>query len=139
MVCAEKEIELRPVTWGPVVRSHLEMLLDLPGPRLKEWRDFMATGESRGLGLFVDDRHVATVLYNIQHVRTGPEFVVEAAAGGLAGVDLVLLIMPYLERLAAEVGCGRVHFRTARPGLVKKAEAQGYRPAEIWLAKDLAA
>jgi hypothetical protein len=59
-----------------------------------------------------------------------------AAAGRLPGVDLTAQIMPVIERLP---GADVVRLQTARPGLVRKLERQGFRSTVVIMEKRRAA
>lgn len=64
----------------------------------------------------------------------GPEGVVMSAAGR-ADFDLVANILPHVERQFC--GAALVRFHTSRPGLIRKAAKQGYRPKEFVMVKDM--
>ena len=62
----------------------------------------------------------------------GHEGVIVSAAGR-AAVDLTAIVLPELEARFIGVDSMRIH--TARPGMVKKLQRQGYQFAEVVLRK----
>ncbi|SOD41607.1 hypothetical protein [Nitrosovibrio sp. Nv4] len=72
------------------------------------------------------------VLLRIDVTSSGPQGVMVAAAGAL---ELMPVCMPYLEKMFQGVSSIRIH--TARPGLVRKLTAMGYKPTEMVLRKEV--
>lgn len=89
-----------------------------------------------GAGLYVvqdeDAETLAAFVLRIDDFAEHSEGVI-VAAGGAADVDLTSTILPVIETLFSGVKFIRMH--TARPGLAKKAAAQGYQVREIILSK----
>lgn len=62
---------------------------------------------------------------------------VQAAGGGLPGVDLTGQAMPAIEHQARGQGAGQVAITTRRRGLIKKLRAHGYEVAGVTLRKKI--
>lgn len=82
-----------------------------------------------------DGAVVAAFVLRVDRLACRTVGVVVAAGGGLAGVDLTALIMPYIERMF--YGCDAIAVHTERPGLARKLSRQGFRTAEIILEKEV--
>lgn len=60
---------------------------------------------------------------------------VQAAGGGVKGVDLTGAVLPCIERQARTHGAGQVAITTRRPGLIRKLKKQGYSVTGVTLRK----
>lgn len=69
----------------------------------------------------------------VVHVANGVAWI--DAARGFGAADWTALLLPIIE--AQTKGVRRVAFQTARPGLVKRAQAHGYSVRGWILAKDM--
>lgn len=91
-----------------------------------------------GASLFhVVDRAGQTVGYYVLRVdfdMRGAEGVVVAGAGR-AGMDLLDLLLPSIEKQFS--GCYAVRVHTTRPGVVKKLVAHGYGATELTVRKKI--
>jgi|GEM_PF-2262106 len=97
----------------------------------------MTKGEIQALGVFSDGGRIGTTFYKIEHGDLGQEFVILASAGHLPGVDLVAVVLPFMERLAMDMGCSCAAFLTSRLGLVKKTAGLGYSLGQTAMRKSL--
>lgn len=87
---------------------------------------------TRGLCFAATLEGGAQMVY-VLNVRNGQAWIAAAKGGGPA--DLTATLLPVIELQASELDS--VAFQTARPGLVRKAQRQGYRVTGWILKKDL--
>jgi hypothetical protein len=66
-----------------------------------------------------------------------PEFAIRGAFSPESGERLTEKVLPQIEELAREHGCATISFHTIRPGLLRKAMAQGFRVCEVIVRKDV--
>lgn len=90
-----------------------------------------------GLPLFVGRHHgqpVLAYLLRVDDTPQGAEGVIVAAAGNLPGVDLTGRVLPFIE---GQLDCDWLRIHTARAGLGRKLQQQGYAVRETVYAKKL--
>lgn len=111
----------------PVSREHAaQAFQNVPDPTGKSTPESLAAGPafelrtSGGSGVFSLE-------------RCGNSLWVTAASGR-ADDDLTAIGLELIEETARQAGCDEVGFQTARPGLVRKAQKQGYQVAG-WILK----
>jgi hypothetical protein len=90
-----------------------------------------------GLPLFVarcDGVPVLAYLLRVDETQHGSEGVIVAAAGNLPGVDLTGRVLPFIE---GQLDCDWLRIHTARAGLGRKLQKQGYAVRETVYAKKI--
>lgn len=131
------QVTLREIDWSDDLARHLALM---PEPRLPEdwYFDRFTTGEFRGLGLFDDGAHVASLVYRSETTAPGNlEFVVVATAGDWSRGSVIGSAWPVVERLARDAGFDAARLHTSRPGMVKVMRAMGFHRAEVVMRKGL--
>ncbi|MEQ8585937.1 MAG: hypothetical protein RLO01_01855 [Thalassobaculaceae bacterium] len=125
-------IAVRPVAWddgADALFGRIAATCPMPGGF---YRDEVLARGSRLVEVVSDGERVGAFI-----VRTEPEdAVIVAAAGAAPGVDLVRAVLPVVEREAFAAGFQGVRFHTGRAGLIRKAEAMGWRRQETVMRKD---
>lgn len=86
--------------------------------------------------VWIDGEPVAWYVLRAREGRAGRDAEITLAAGR-AGVDLVGVVLPMIERQAASIGCRALRIETRRAGLMKKLGRAGYAQASVILAKEL--
>lgn len=90
-----------------------------------------------GLPLFIGRRDgvpVLAYLLRVDETPHGAEGVIVAAAGSLPGVDLTGRVLPFIE---SRLDCDWLRIHTARAGLGRKLQKQGYAVREAVYAKKI--
>lgn len=90
----------------------------------------------RGARLFavrLEGRAVGYALLSVDVQQYGAEGVIEAAAGRLPGVDMTADLLPLFE--AQFRGVKAIRLQTARRGMVRKLERQGYEKTHYVMRK----
>lgn len=90
-----------------------------------------------GLPLFIARHHgvpVLAYLLRVDETPRGAEGVIVAAAGSLPGVDLTGRVLPFIE---SQLDCDWLRIHTARAGLGRKLQKQGYAMREMVYAKKI--
>lgn len=137
-MAGDTQVTLKNVGWSETARDHLCQVIDWPDHESPDgYRDQLEAGCIRALGVFANDQQIGTTFYKIDQGDQGRELVIMASAGHLPGVDLVRLVLPFMEQLAIEEECCSVAFFTSRSGLVKKTAAQGYQIGQTVMRKSL--
>ena len=117
----------------PALAAQLLAGVEAHAPRgMASARDVAGMCE-RGLCFAANVGAHSQVAYVLQ-VREGCAWI--SAAKGSGRVDLVRQVLPAIE-LQVSGACGSIGFQTARPGLVKKAQAMGYEIRGWILGKEL--
>lgn len=125
-----EEISIEPGPWSQDAEFWLGRVSQ--DATLDELKNQSEAGVCQVVYVRRDGRVAGAVLMRIDVTSTGAQGVMVAAAGDL---DLMPVCMPHLEKMFRGVNSIRVH--TARPGLVKKLTAMGYKPTEIVLRKEV--
>lgn len=129
---------VKTVGWSETARDHLCAVQDWPDHESPDgYREGIEAGRIHALGVFADEIQIGTTFYKFDQGDQGRELVILASAGRLSGVDLVRLVLPVLEQLAAEEGCLSVAFYTSRTGLIKKTAGLGYRIHQTIMRKGI--
>ena len=76
---------------------------------------------------------IGAYILRVDHLASGPEGVIVAAAGHIDGGGLLAGLLPVIEKQF--MGVGRIRAHTNRPGIAKQLERAGYKAAEIVLRK----
>ena len=104
-----------------------------------ELDNLRATVEKAGATLFhvlAGDRLIGAAVLRVDHLESGPEGVIVAAAGRLPGVRLLDLLAHFEHRLP---GVTAIRIHTSRPGMVRSLTRAGYEVAETVLRKPCSA
>jgi len=130
---AEKQVTIKPAEWSPDAAEMLQAAIPFGVPE-----DLRRQIENEGARLFeviAEGQRVAFYMLRVDRDSRGNVGVIVAGAGSMAGFDLVVNIVPQIERQF--INCHSVQFHTARPGLVKKMTRQGYGAVEMVLRKKI--
>lgn len=65
------------------------------------------------------------------------ELVIVAAGGRHPKIQLLATVLPFLEKMAVDLGCKAVRIHTARRGMMRQLAGRDYRETEIVFRKDL--
>lgn len=129
-----KTLELKRVRWSPRVAKLLSTV-QLDPSYLATWKRDVAHRCAWLLGVFAGGQMIGVVLLRRCVVDGDKTLIIDAAAGGLPGVDLVQSVLPTVGQLAAGDGYSAVEFHTARLGLARKTILQGYEFREVIMRK----
>lgn len=80
---------------------------------------------------------IGAYMLRIDTTARGHEGVIVGAAGKLAGVELITLVLPVIESQFRKVGCVSVRVHTSRSGIVRQLGNRGYDLGELVLSKTL--
>lgn len=138
MAGVPQTVTVERVGWSERVGKHLELIRDWPPNLSLAWFEHEIECERIvGLGVFADDRHVATAFYQVDDGGVVSEFVIFGFAGRLKGADLVMTVYPVLEGIARDLRCPSIRFETARRGLGRKMVKCGFQPVAMVFRKGL--
>lgn len=93
----------------------------------------VASGKAKLFEVLDDCYLRAAVVLEVVHQANGAEGVIVAAGGKLSGVSLTRQVLPAIERLFQ--GCVSIRLHTARKGLVRELQRQGYTLSQVILRK----
>lgn len=122
----DKKISIAAGAWGPDVEPWLEQALATSTmPDLKsQWEAGAVLLRVLGNG-----ETVGAVLLRIDQEPQGPEGVIVAAAAQWDGVDMILTVIPLIEK--SFQGVKTLRFHTANPAVARKMRGWGYVPREV--------
>ena len=132
----QKIVEIRQIEWSEKASSHLQLApqTDPTISGINFHKKALDEGASRLFGVFINGVHKASMLCAVYEADNGAEFCLEVIGGddpyagvmdGLAAID----------QLAKKAQCKVIRINTARKGMAKIAQAQGYELQEYILRK----
>lgn len=129
-------ITIKPMGWCKAVERHLALAphTDCTISGLPWHKANVEAGRSKVYGFFIDDKHKASMLCAVYEGDTGSEYCVEVIGGDDAHAG-IMNALPGIEELAKRAKCDVVRFNTARKGLARIAEHQGYDLTDFILRK----
>lgn len=125
-----KELTVAAVAWCDEAAAVLSAAVSCPVVELQQQAEAGAVlfRVTKGGDL------VGYYLLRVDRTSEGAEGVILAGAGK-DGLDLLIRIMPHIERQF--VGCYGVRVHTERPGMARQLAKMGYRSGEIVMRKKL--
>lgn len=133
MAAAQTQLSIRPACWD---RRNEELVRMAAPDAVADIRRQVEGNTARLFAVDIDGDQVAAFVLRVDQFEDGPQGVIVAAAGDGGGIDLVGVLLPYVEALfGPDVVSVRVH--TGRPGLAKRLARQGYRLTELVLEKGI--
>lgn len=125
---------LRPSQWDEQAEAWSRSLpTDAPGCVAGKMAKMVKAGEAKVCDLVADGERIGFVVFRIsaEHVL----HVMAAFGRGPDRENLMDVAMPLLDTLARACECEHIRFHTMRPGLIVKAQEQGFRVSEVILRK----
>lgn len=132
----EKILTIRTAAWSMAAEQMLEKAMRAdPLTGINGLRYLVECGKAQLFEVLDDCYLVAAIVCEVIPKANGFEGQITAAGGKLAGTSLTRQVLPAIERLMQ--GCKVVSILTARRGLVKELERQGYTCALATMRKAL--
>lgn len=140
-VADQVQVEVREQPLTNVAADHLNLAAMSPGDIATAddwWRAAVKSGALDLLGVYVAGEHVGTLAYRIEQEENGAEFVLVIAGGDAGRFDLTMEALPLVLEQARSLGCVVARAHSARLGLLKKLQLQGWAMSEVVMRKALA-
>lgn len=129
---------LRPCHWNAQAEEWARLLpSDTPVEHAAVFSELVRSGRCQAFEAVGPDGRVGVIVADVDRAYNPPEFAVRGAFSPETGERLTEHVLPQIEALARQNGCATVGFHTMRPGLLRKAMAQGYGICEVIVRKDV--
>lgn len=132
----EKILTIRQAAWSQASEQMLRKAMDAePLTGINGLRYLVETGTAKLFEVLDDCYLRAAVVLQIVPQANGLEGVIVAAGGKLSGVSLTRQVLPAIENLFT--GCCGIRIHTARRGLIRELQKQGYAMTQVVLTKGI--